>query len=130
MAKYARLSGNKVVEIITLADGLVPGVDCITPELAKEIVQVKTEPTPVPGYIYDKIKAAFSPPPDPTIDEIKAANNAKVLVALAASDTGMVRTIEDILTALVVKGLILKTDIPQAVLDKISAREALRSQLK
>jgi len=61
----------------------------------------------------------FPAPPPPSIKE-----------QLAATDAGMIRTIEDILTALVVKKLILKTDIPQAVLDKISAREALRRQLK
>ena len=66
---------------------------------------------------------------DATAREV-ATIRAAIIAALAATDTGMVRTIEDILTALVVKGLILKTDIPQAVLDKISAREALRSQLK
>ena len=61
----------------------------------------------------------FPAPPPPSIKE-----------QLAATDAGMIRTIEDILTALVVKKLILKTDIPQAVLDKIAVREVLRSQLK
>ena len=69
------------------------------------------------GYVVTQ-KPVPGPPP-PSIKE-----------QLAATDAGMIRTIEDILTALVVKKLILKTDIPQAVLDKISAREALRSQLK
>lgn len=58
-----------------------------------------------------------------------ATVRASLLAQLVASDAPMIRTIEDILTALVLKGLILKTDIPQAVLDKIAAREALRSQL-
>lgn len=58
-----------------------------------------------------------------------ATTRAAIIAALAATDTGMVRTIEDILTALVVKGLFLKTDIPRAVLDKIAAREVLRRQL-
>ena len=58
-----------------------------------------------------------------------ATAKAAIISQLAATNEGMVRTIEDILAALVVKGLILKTDIPQVVLDKIAAREALRSQL-
>ena len=88
------------------------------------------EVEPLPGQYIESIAAdgkggyvvnqkPVPPPPPPSIKE-----------QLAATDAGMIRIIEDILTALVVKKLILKTDIPQAVLDKISAREALRSQLK
>lgn len=58
-----------------------------------------------------------------------AIERETILDALAASDEGMIRTIEDILDAIVAAGLIQKSYIPKPVLDKIEARKALREQL-
>ncbi len=69
------------------------------------------------GYVV--VQKPIPAPPPPSIES-----------QLAATDAGMIRTIEDILAALLVKGLIAQEDIPQAVLDKIAIRVALRSQLK
>ena len=69
------------------------------------------------GYVVTQ--KPFPAPPPPSIE-----------AQLAATDGGMIRTIEDILAALVAKGLIVPEDIPKVVLDKIAVRVALRSQLK
>jgi len=69
------------------------------------------------GYLVNQIP--LPAPPPPSIEE-----------QLAATDVGMIRTIEDILAALVAKGLVAQEDIPKVVLDKIAVRVALRSQLK
>jgi len=62
-------------------------------------------------------------------DRINATAKRKILDALAASDAGMVRAVEDILDALVAAALIKESDIPKIVLDKIAARVALRAKL-
>jgi len=49
---------------------------------------------------------------------------------LAATDAGMSRVVEDLVTALLAKGILKEADLPQAVIDKISTRKELRTSLK
>lgn len=61
---------------------------------------------------------AAPPPPEPSPDEL-----------LAASDAEMARVVEDIWTALIAKGVLAETDLPQAARDKTAQRKALRARL-
>ncbi|MCC6468589.1 MAG: hypothetical protein IT563_09725 [Alphaproteobacteria bacterium] len=47
---------------------------------------------------------------------------------LAASDAGMARVVEDLVDALVAKGVLDFADLAPAAQDKITARKALRSR--
>ena len=49
---------------------------------------------------------------------------------LEASDLDFIRVVEDLIAALVDKGVIMMTDLPKAAQDKIASRGALRSKLK
>ncbi len=46
--------------------------------------------------------------------------------SLARTDAGMGRVVEDLIEILIEKRVLLLTDLPQAVLEKISRRRALR----
>ncbi len=67
------------------------------------------------------------------LDAIAAleAEQAKrqTLLDLSVTDLSMVRAIEDLVSALIDKGVIAETDLPQAVRDKIQARADLRAAL-
>lgn len=63
------------------------------------------------------------PPPPPPPPE------SSPYELLAASDAEMARVVEDIWDALVAKGLLAETDLPQAARDKTAQRKALRARL-
>jgi hypothetical protein len=71
----------------------------------------------------------------PSEAELIAADPAAAIAAdqakrdLAATDADMARVGEDLLSALVSKGVIAETDLPQAARDKIAERRTLRSKL-
>lgn len=71
------------------------------------------------GYTYDGAFHALVV--DVTL-EIKAA--------LDASDKGMARVAEDVISVLIAKGLLTVDDLPATVKDKLSERDALRKALK
>ena len=48
---------------------------------------------------------------------------------LAATDAGMIRTIEDLTNVLIAKGVIIKTDLPAFTVEKLDNRKALRAKL-
>lgn len=56
-------------------------------------------------------------------------NKEVILQALAASDAELARVTEDLIIVLVKKGVILFTDLPEAVQGKLLDRESLRNQL-
>jgi len=58
-----------------------------------------------------------------------AANKQLIIQALAASDPELARVTEDLIGVLVKKGVILFTDLPDAVQNKLLEREALRHKL-
>jgi len=58
------------------------------------------------------------------------ANKQLIIQALAASDPELARVTEDLIGVLVKKGVILFTDLPDAVQNKLLDREALRSKLQ
>ena len=49
--------------------------------------------------------------------------------ALAATDAGMARVVEDIIGLMIDKGVFTADEMPESVRDKIQEREALRSQI-
>lgn len=53
----------------------------------------------------------------------------ELIEALAQSDAELARVTEDLVSVLVSKGVILFTDLPEAVQAKLLGREALRSKL-
>lgn len=57
-------------------------------------------------------------------------NKELIIQALAASDSELARVTEDLIAVLVNKGVILFTDLPDAVQTKLLDREALRTKLK
>lgn len=57
------------------------------------------------------------------------ANKELILQALAASDADLARVTEDLIVVLVKKGVILFTDLPEAVQGKLLDRETLRNRL-
>ena len=61
--------------------------------------------------------------------EIKAAKQAALLAELAATDLGMSRVIEEILSVLLAKGVIAKDDVSASADAKVQARADLRQQL-
>lgn len=63
-------------------------------------------------------------------DEKAARESAQAEDALAESDKGMARGVEDLYQALIAKSLILEADLPDEFRDKIQARAALRASLK
>lgn len=54
---------------------------------------------------------------------------AAALADLASSDAPFVRVLDDLIDALIGKGAIAETDLPQAARDKRAARAAARGQL-
>ncbi len=48
---------------------------------------------------------------------------------LAESDAGMIRVVEDLISLLESKDIITRTELPQAVQDKLAARETARGRL-
>ena len=62
----------------------------------------------------------------PTEEEIAALNLNKLM----RSDSKMPRVSEDIWDALVLKGVLLATDLPQAAQDSLTERKALRKALE
>lgn len=49
--------------------------------------------------------------------------------ALSASDTALIRVIEDLIQTLIAKDVILFTDLPLAAREKLANRETIRGQL-
>lgn len=64
-------------------------------------------------------------PYEPPAVDLKAAARAE----LAATDVGMARVAEDLITALISKGVLAESDIPQPVRSKLDRRAELRSKL-
>ena len=54
---------------------------------------------------------------------------AQARLDLAASDGDMARIAEDLIAALIAKGLIAEADLPQSARDKLAKRSELRSKL-
>ncbi|MFD2677988.1 DUF4376 domain-containing protein [Camelimonas lactis] len=63
MARYARVDGGIVVEVIDLADGLVPGVDLYTPAFAAGLVECSAAVRQ--GWVYEGGELSEPPPPPP-----------------------------------------------------------------
>lgn len=57
-------------------------------------------------------------------DEVRAINAA----ALAQTDAGMIRVIDDLVAALLQKQVLLPEDLPQEARDKLVERDVLRSK--
>ena len=51
-----------------------------------------------------------------------------VQIGMPATDAGMSRVVEDLVTVLINKGVILRTDLPAAALTKINARRIIRNE--
>jgi len=62
-------------------------------------------------------------------EDIQEIERGKALQTLEASDSGMARVVEDVITVLVVKGLVKESDFLQSVRDKLEERRALRERL-
>jgi len=84
--------------------------------MASELVQAALN---AGGFNFIPTPAPEPEPEPPTAEQIKAA-------ALAATDAGMVRVVEDLLTLLEAKGVLTAAELPQYEQDKIAARAALR----
>ena len=65
--------------------------------------------------------APYEPPPV----DLKAAARAE----LAATDAGMARIAEDLITALISKGVLAEADLPPSARSKMAKRAELRSKL-
>jgi len=63
-------------------------------------------------------------------EEVEADALASVKAELRESDAGMARVAEDLITALISKGVIAESDIPAPARDKMDRRAKLRSALK
>lgn len=59
----------------------------------------------------------------------ESENTDHALVALSASDTALVRVLEDLVNTLIDKNVILFTDLPLAAREKLSNREKIRGHL-
>lgn len=63
------------------------------------------------------------------VEDTTAKEAAEALAALAASDVGMARLLEDLIATLEAKGIMNKAELPQAAQDKLAERETLRGKL-
>lgn len=61
--------------------------------------------------------------------ELAAQANAVVIQKLAASDVGMIRTVDDLISALVASGKFSLDELPPRARDKLAQRAALRATL-
>ena len=59
----------------------------------------------------------------------KAGGLSEAREILSQSDRGLIRVIEDLISLLIEKGLILSTDLPYEAREKLSSREKVRGQL-
>ena len=86
------------------------------------------DPQPSSGWTYDG--ETFSPPVEPVLTpEEQAARDKRIALAeLLASDGPFIRTLEDLIQALITKGFITTEDLPLPARDKIKAREDLRAK--
>ena len=89
MNTWARIQAGVVVEILSLAAALTPGVDIFTPAFAATLVNVTTvSPSPQIGWTYNGtvFAAPAAPTPAaPTAAQLLAYANAKVGALLAVS---------------------------------------------
>ncbi len=71
------------------------------------------------------------PPGDPEVSRFLGSNGlaAEVMEELAETDRNMARITEDLVQALVSKGLILFTDLPHAARRKLMERRRLRERM-
>lgn len=76
-------------------------------------------------YVDGKFK---NPEPDPVV--LQRARKQEIIDALAETDKQMARVAEDVIGALIAKGLLSFDDLPYSVSQKLSEREALRKALK
>ncbi|RJX18975.1 MAG: hypothetical protein C4575_09365 [Desulforudis sp.] len=74
--------------------------------------------------VLDQVWASYDPEAAVTWRE-----QEKAKLDLAASDTGTVRVVEDLVDALVAKGVISLDDLPAVAAAKLSTRKALRDRL-
>ena len=70
-------------------------------------------------------------PGDPELVEFlgRASDSAGLQSALLTSDLEMVRVLEDLITVLIDKRIIMLTDLPKAAQQKLAHRYDLRSQM-
>jgi len=59
-----------------------------------------------------------------------ASNTDDAIAALSASDVAMVRVLEDLVTTLIDKKVIMFTDFPLAAREKLANRQNIRNHLK
>ncbi|MCB1864416.1 MAG: hypothetical protein KDG50_03235 [Chromatiales bacterium] len=105
-------------------------------------VVTSDDPRGIPGAIelaelvhpeHAQFVAADGTIPDPTaLEQARAARAAAIAAAqkaraLAATDGPFVRVLEDVIDALISKGTIALSDLPQRARDRIAERQALRS---
>lgn len=76
--------------------------------------------TPVPGQMFTAV--------DPTGLVPGQVPPTVAVQALSKSDDEMARGTEDIVASLLAKGVLAKTDLPTALLNKINVRRGLRGQ--
>lgn len=94
-----------------LSDGAIIPSDQRNEMYAEYLVWLAEGNTPLP----------YDPPPlDP---------RAEARAELAATDAGMARIAEDLITALISKGVLAEADLPQSARSKMAKRSELRSKL-
>ena len=70
-----------------------------------------------------------APETEHTSDELAAQEQAQKATALQATDKNMARIAEDLIDALIAKGVITMGDLPQDARDKLTDRKAKRAVL-
>lgn len=63
------------------------------------------------------------------VEDTAAKESSEALAALAESDRGMARVLEDLISTLELKGLIAFSDLPQVAQDKLVERDILRGKV-
>jgi hypothetical protein len=86
------------------------------------------------GVLYVPASQGFPDPESQRVvdgavaDDPSLAEAVQARAELAASDSSMVRVIEDVWDALKAKGLVADVDLPQAAQDKLATRKSLRGK--
>jgi len=108
---------DKNTGLIRLSDNSSDAETMLKNAINAELVEADIEVKEITCEEYESLRNA-EPKPQPT-----------PLEQLKATDAGMARVAEDIVSILLAKGVLQEIDLPKATLDKITIRQDLRRQL-
>lgn len=123
-----------MIDVIAVLNEILPGAR-FGGSLNEGYIRRRHGGDPAAAYAAIRWEDARPKPPWSEIETAWPAVQAKlaaqeVIEALARTDAGLARVIEDLLVALEAKGVLSESELPAGAQAKLSARRALRAQLE